>query len=254
MIKMLAVCGRAGAEVVQVPAPDPADVTGLGVRASDGGSIYRPPNEERYTTLAHLDAEEQILAGAKRAVPQLVSHAAACATTERAGLTGEQLDAVAMMLTGAAATTVLIAPAGAGKSYTMSMNRRRSLMMNLGRPPDGGASSKQISRQSDAPSTASTRPPSTPGNPGRLSAHPSRIPSRRRRRARRISRCLRSPRGMTGQHGWTSFSRGPTGSRSVSRRSKPNGRTAATTPRGSSGKPRPSPKPNSKPKPTGEPR
>ena len=45
----------AGTEVVQVTAPDPADVTSLGVRASDGGSIYRPPkkrgtrNEERGT-------------------------------------------------------------------------------------------------------------------------------------------------------------------------------------------------------------
>ena len=72
----LAVCGRAGAEVVQVTAPDIADVTGLGVRASDGGSIYRPPNAERYCTLAHLDAEEQILAAAKRTVPQLVTRGA----------------------------------------------------------------------------------------------------------------------------------------------------------------------------------
>ena len=72
-VARLAVCGRAGAEVVQVTAPDPADVTSLGVRASDGGSIYRPPNQERYCTLAHLDTEEQILAAAKRTVPQLVS-------------------------------------------------------------------------------------------------------------------------------------------------------------------------------------
>jgi hypothetical protein len=38
----LAVCGRAGAEVVQVTSPDITDVTSLGMRASDGGSIYRP--------------------------------------------------------------------------------------------------------------------------------------------------------------------------------------------------------------------
>ena len=43
-VAKLAVSGRAGTEVVQVTAPDIADVTGLGVRASDGGSIYRPPN------------------------------------------------------------------------------------------------------------------------------------------------------------------------------------------------------------------
>jgi conjugative relaxase-like TrwC/TraI family protein len=70
-VARLAVSGRAGTDVVQITAPDPADVTSLGVRASDGGSIYRPPNEERYCTLAHLDVEEQILAAAKRTVPQL---------------------------------------------------------------------------------------------------------------------------------------------------------------------------------------
>jgi hypothetical protein len=47
---------------------------GPGIRASDGGSIYRPPNEERYCTLAHLDTEEQIVADARRSLPQLVGH------------------------------------------------------------------------------------------------------------------------------------------------------------------------------------
>ena len=119
-VARLAVCGRAGTEVVQVTAPDPADVTSLGVRASDGGSIYRPPNEERYTTLAHLDTEEQILAAAKRTVPQLVSHPAARSAAEMTGLNAEQRDAVVTMLTAAAAMTVLVAPAGAGKSHTMA--------------------------------------------------------------------------------------------------------------------------------------
>ena len=85
-VARLAVSGRAGTEVVQVTAPDIADVTGLGVRASDGGSIYRPPNEERYCTLAHLDAEEQILAAAKRTVPQLVSDEQARAAAARTDL------------------------------------------------------------------------------------------------------------------------------------------------------------------------
>jgi TrwC relaxase/AAA domain len=119
-VAKLAVSGRADTGVVQITAPDPADVTSLGVRASDGGSIYRPPNEERYCTLAHLDTEEHILAAAKRTVPQLVTHAAARAAVERAELNAEQRDAVVMMLTAAAATTVLIAPAGAGKSHTMA--------------------------------------------------------------------------------------------------------------------------------------
>jgi conjugative relaxase-like TrwC/TraI family protein len=119
-VARLAVSGRVGTEVVQVTAPDPADVTSLGVRASDGGSIYRPPNQERFCTLAHLDTEEQILQAAKRTVPQLVSGEQACAAAERTGLNGEQRDAVVMMLTAAAATTVLVAPAGAGKSHTMA--------------------------------------------------------------------------------------------------------------------------------------
>jgi len=119
-VARLAVCGRAGTEVVQVTAPDITDVTSLGVRASDGGTIYRPPNEERYCTLAHLDTEEQILAAARRTVLQLVSHAAARAAVELTGLNGEQRDAVVMMLTATGATTVLVAPAGAGKSHTMA--------------------------------------------------------------------------------------------------------------------------------------
>jgi len=119
-VARLAVSGRAGADVVQVTAPDITDVTSLGVRASDDGSIYRPPNEQRYCTLAHLDAEEQILAAAKRTVPQLVTKEAARAAAGDAGLTGEQRDAVVMMLTAATATTVLIAPAGTGKTHTMA--------------------------------------------------------------------------------------------------------------------------------------
>ena len=95
-------------------------MTSLGVRESDGGSIYRPPNEERYCTLAHLDTEEQILTAAKREVPQLVSTEQARAAAGRTGLNGEQREAVVMMLTAATATTVLIAPAGAGKSHTMA--------------------------------------------------------------------------------------------------------------------------------------
>ena len=119
-VARLAVGGRAGTEVVQVTAPDIADVTILGVRASDGGSIYRPPNAERYCTLAHLDTEEQILAAAKLTVPRLVSAGQARAAVERTGLTGEQRDAVVMMLTATTAATVLVAPAGAGKSHTMA--------------------------------------------------------------------------------------------------------------------------------------
>jgi hypothetical protein len=119
-VARLAVSGRTGANVVQVTTPDIADVTGLGVRASDGGSIYRPPNAERYCTLAHLDAEEQILTATRRTVPQLITDGQARAAAGCTDLTAEQRDAVVMMLTATTAATVLIAPAGAGKTHTMA--------------------------------------------------------------------------------------------------------------------------------------
>ena len=122
-VAKLAVGGRAGAGVVQVIAPDVADVTSLGVRVSDGGSIYRPPHEDRYCTLAHLDTEEQILGAAKRAVRQLVSREQARAAVAQTGLTAGQRDAVTMMLTASTAAAVLVAPAGAGKSHTMAGSR-----------------------------------------------------------------------------------------------------------------------------------
>ena len=119
-VAKLAVSGRAGTEVIQVTAPDLTDVTSLGVRASDGGSIYRPPNEERYCTLAHLDTEQQILTAATRTVPQLVTAEQARAAAERTGLNAGQRDAVVTMLTATTATTALVAAAGAGKSHTMA--------------------------------------------------------------------------------------------------------------------------------------
>jgi TrwC relaxase/AAA domain len=118
-VAKLAVSGWAGTQVVQVTAPDITDVTSLGVRASDGGSIFRPPHEERYCTLAHLDTEERILTDAKRAVPQLVTAEQAPAA-ERTGLNAGQCDAVVTILTATTTTTVLTAPAGAGKSHTMA--------------------------------------------------------------------------------------------------------------------------------------
>ena len=57
---------------------------------------------------------------ANRPVPQLVGDEQARVAADRTGLTAEQRDAVVMMLTAAAATTVLVAPAGAGKSHTMA--------------------------------------------------------------------------------------------------------------------------------------
>jgi AAA domain len=95
-------------------------VTSLGTRVSDGGSIYRPPHEERYCTLAHLETEQQILTAAKRTVPQLVGQEQARAAAEATGLTAGQRDAVITMLTATTATSALVAAAGAGKTHTMA--------------------------------------------------------------------------------------------------------------------------------------
>jgi hypothetical protein len=116
----LAVSGRAGTGVVCVTAPDVTDVSSLGVRASDGGSIYRPPHEDRYSTLEHLDTEEHILTAAGQTVPQLVTETRAREAITASGLNAEQAAAVVMMLTATTAGTALVAPAGAGKSHTMA--------------------------------------------------------------------------------------------------------------------------------------
>ena len=119
-VAKLAVSGRAGTEVVQVTAGDIADVDELGVRDSDGGSIFRPPHEAKFTTLPHLNLEEKVLQEAKREVPQLVSEEVARAEVAKTDLNAEQREAVVMMLTSVSATTALIAPAGSGKSHTMA--------------------------------------------------------------------------------------------------------------------------------------
>jgi hypothetical protein len=123
-VATLAISGRAGTDVIQVTVPDITDVTSLGVRASDGGSIYRPPNQERYCTLAHLDTEQQVLTAATRTVPPLVTAGQARAAAERTDLNAEQRDAVVTMLTATTATTALVAAAGTGKSHTMAQFAR----------------------------------------------------------------------------------------------------------------------------------
>ena len=64
----LAVTPGSGTGVLLVTAPEVTDVTALGTR-KDGTSIYRPPNEARYTTTGHLDLEERILRQARKQVP-----------------------------------------------------------------------------------------------------------------------------------------------------------------------------------------
>jgi conjugative relaxase-like TrwC/TraI family protein len=119
-IARLATSGRCGADVALATAPDITDVSALGVRESDGGSIFRPPHEERWTTVDHLDMEETVLRDAKRAVPQLVTVERARAAVAGTDLNEEQRAAVVTMLTSRTGTTALIAPAGAGKTHAVA--------------------------------------------------------------------------------------------------------------------------------------
>jgi conjugative relaxase-like TrwC/TraI family protein len=109
-----------GAVLALGPAPDVADVSALGVRASDGCSVYTPPGAERYTTPAHLDLEEYLVREAARQVPRLVTPDQAALAAAAAGLDGTQAEVAAGLLAARTAVSVLVAPAGAGKTHTMA--------------------------------------------------------------------------------------------------------------------------------------
>jgi conjugative relaxase-like TrwC/TraI family protein len=113
--------GRAeGASVIQVaPSPDVIDVAPLGLR-KDGASIYRPPGEARWVTATHLDLEEWLLSTSKAATLQRVSAAAAAEALDSTTLDYDQRAAALGLLTSQRAVSVLVAPAGTGKTYTMA--------------------------------------------------------------------------------------------------------------------------------------
>ena len=71
-VAMLAISGTVGPEVVQVsPAPDLMDVSALGIRQSDGQSIFRKPNTMRWAALDHLNLEETVISQARRPIRPL---------------------------------------------------------------------------------------------------------------------------------------------------------------------------------------
>jgi conjugative relaxase-like TrwC/TraI family protein len=110
-----------GAEAVSLaPWPDVSDVSMLGVRASDGASVYRPPGEARYCTIEHLDAEEWLIKAAGRPVRQAVTDEDAAAAAVGAGLDASQGEATAGLLTTKTTTTVLMGAAGTGKTHVVA--------------------------------------------------------------------------------------------------------------------------------------
>jgi conjugative relaxase-like TrwC/TraI family protein len=100
------------------PAPDVTDVSILGLRESDGVSVYRPPGEARYCTADLLDTEEFLIQSARRRVGQAITDEQAGTAAE--GLEGNQADVLQGLLTSRTATTVLVGPAGTGKTYVMA--------------------------------------------------------------------------------------------------------------------------------------
>ena len=122
-VAMLAISGTVGAEVVQVgPAPDLMDVSSLGIRESDGQSIFRKPNTLRWSALSHLNLEEQVIGQARRPIRPLVTEKQVRAELDRhhQDLDREQHQAVISLLTADRAMALLTAPAGAGKTRTIA--------------------------------------------------------------------------------------------------------------------------------------
>jgi conjugative relaxase-like TrwC/TraI family protein len=126
-VAMLAISGMVGAEVAQVsPAPGPLDVSSLGIRESDGQSIFSKPNTMRWSALDHLNLEEQVIEQARRPIRLLVTAWQVRAELDRhhQDLDGEQRQAVITLLTADRAMALLTAPAGAGKTRTIAAAAR----------------------------------------------------------------------------------------------------------------------------------
>ncbi len=108
-------------DVVRVSAPDPV-VVPPELQRTDGGSIYRRANGERYATAEHLAREDHLLSATQAPnAPSLDGPSAGRAESEliEAGLTSDQTRALLGILTSGRAGDLLIGPAGAGKSRTV---------------------------------------------------------------------------------------------------------------------------------------
>jgi AAA domain len=122
-VSMLAISGTVGADVVQVsPAPDLTDVSSLGIRESDGQSIFRKPNTLRWAALGHLNLEEHVIGQARRPIRPLVTDQQVRAELDwhHQDLDSEQHQAVISLLATDRAMALLTAPAGAGKTRTIA--------------------------------------------------------------------------------------------------------------------------------------
>src|SRR5260370_1214960 len=104
--------------------PDVTDVSVLGVRESDGQSIYRKPGTDRYCTIGQLDTEGYLLRAAARTMRPKMTDDEAADALGGSGLSEEQLAAAQMLLSTDRPTIVFVGPAGTGKSFTLAAMAR----------------------------------------------------------------------------------------------------------------------------------
>jgi conjugative relaxase-like TrwC/TraI family protein len=109
--------------MVQVTGAQPTDEVPEELRVDNGSSVYLPPAAIRYSTPAHIAAEESlrrasVVRGRAAVDPQAMVEW--MSTAEPAKTLGDdQRHAVLGLATSGAALSVLVGPAGAGKSWTV---------------------------------------------------------------------------------------------------------------------------------------
>ncbi|MDP9454086.1 MAG: AAA family ATPase, partial [Actinomycetota bacterium] len=106
--------------VVRLVAPSPDVPEDL--RRRDGRSVYEAHGAPRYSTLATLATEQQVLdvvLAGREAGRGVASASATEAAIGEANLVEDQAHAVRRLCLGGEAVTALVGPAGAGKSHTM---------------------------------------------------------------------------------------------------------------------------------------
>jgi len=122
-----AVAPGSGRGVVQVSAGDPVPIPDALRRAVDGRSRFRAPIDERYATTGHLATEDRLVAIARAdGAARLGDEATGQVTAglQAAGLSPDQVEAVAGIVSSGRTVDVLVGPAGAGKSHTIGALRQ----------------------------------------------------------------------------------------------------------------------------------
>ncbi|MCD2191012.1 MobF family relaxase [Actinomycetospora soli] len=108
----------AGFDVVQLTGHEPVEVPAELLRR-DGRPVFRPHEERRFATAAHLETEAGVGTYATRTGARVLDRDPVQAACEQAGLSVDQAEAVLGIVTSGRHGDVLIGPAGTGKSRTV---------------------------------------------------------------------------------------------------------------------------------------